>query len=141
MSKLQLKLQIPLEKQYEAAEKIHRGELLLVEDLADFLGIPTAKAFELMADHQFSTFVHNVRMAATRFEFDAIAPKKLREIVVSPESKPSEAISAINVWADLAFPNRRKNEVNVNITLESVLERTGKVIDIEGHRFPGVDEE
>lgn len=141
MTKL-LKLQIPLDRQWEAAEAIHRGELLTLEDLGEFLGLDRRQAIRLYNDKEFLTFVHNVRMAASKFDFDRTAPRVLKGIVESEESKPNEKISAVNAWADLVYPNRKKSEVNVNFySLESLMQRE-KSIDIEGKvKFPGIDEE
>jgi len=142
MSKsLQIKAVIPIERQHEAAALIHADEILDLQDLAAFLGISIVEAGRLYKDPDFLEMTHNVKLIDSKMKFDRVAHKKLQEIVENTHNKPNEVTNAINTWADLCYPNRKKSEVNVNIySLESLMEREKNITDI-AVRFPGVDEE
>lgn len=98
----------------EIAYHTVRGNITSPEDIATIYHIPLEAALILITNSAFSVLIHNISIAYQKYRFDAIALRKMLDIVeFSADDK--NKIAATKVTADILGINKAKEKTPVHI--------------------------
>lgn len=107
--------------------------------IAKLLQITPKEALCLMANPQFLSVFHNVRVNLNKFKFLGKSLDKLDKIVESEVSTDETVIKAITAQANILGFNKQQVDINQTISVEGILDKIGKEKVIDVKPLPGLE--
>lgn len=134
LNQLQKKLPLPIQQCMDIAYRTVKGDIKSPEDISRLYQITIHQALQLICNSTFASLVHNLMLAYQKYKFDAIALKRMMDIIeFSGEEK--NAIAATQVASNILGVNqsKQKQPVNYNFNFDTMIRKVSKE-----QTFPGM---